>query len=82
MDLTTIDLTDVAAARVGDEVTLLDNDPLSPASVYRLAEWSDTIPYEVVCRIGQRVRRVPIDPADDERPTPPGIGSARPGRSE
>ena len=68
MDLTTIDLSQVPAAAVGDEVVLLDSDPISPCSVYRLAEWSDTIPYEVLCRIGSRVRRVAIDPADVREP--------------
>ena len=36
---------------LGDTVTVLDSDPLSIASVYRLAEWSNTIPYEIFCRI-------------------------------
>lgn len=62
MDLTTIDLGDVSQAQVGDEVTLLDNDPLSPVSVYALAKWADTIPYEVFCRIGPRVQRVAVAP--------------------
>jgi alanine racemase len=58
MDLTTIDLTDVPAAQIGDEAVLLDNDPLSPTSAYAHAEWADTIPYEIFCRIGSRVQRV------------------------
>ena len=49
-------------ATVGDEVTLLDNDPLSPCSVYQLAKWGDTIPYEIFCRIGPRMHRVPAEP--------------------
>jgi alanine racemase len=61
MDLTVIDLCNAPHAAVGDEVTLLDNDPLSPASVYRLAELDRTIPYEIFCRIGKRVRRVAVD---------------------
>lgn len=64
MDSITLDLSDHPAAGLGDEVTLLDNDPLSPASVYKLAEWDETIPYEILCRIGQRVGRVPIDPEE------------------
>ncbi len=68
MDLTTIDLSQVPAAVIGDEVVLLDNDPLSACSVYRLAEWSGTIPYEVLCRIGPRVRRVAVDPSDGREP--------------
>lgn len=64
MDLTTIDLHNVPDASIGDEVTVLDNDPVSPASAYRLAKWADTIPYEVFCRIGPRVTRVAVDPED------------------
>jgi alanine racemase len=64
MDLTTIDLTEIPAASIGDVVTVLDNDPLSPASVYALARWADTIPYEIFCRIGMRVKRVAVDPAE------------------
>lgn len=64
MDLTTIDLGDVPHASVGDEVTLLDADPLSPVSVYELARWADTIPYEVFCRIGPRVKRVAAEPEE------------------
>jgi alanine racemase len=64
MDLTTIDLGQVPSVAIGDEVTILDNDPLSPASAYKLAQWADTIPYEIFCRLGTRVRRVAIDPVD------------------
>lgn len=63
MDFTTIDLTHLPHATVGEEVTLLDDDPLSPASVYKLAEWGQTIPYEILCKIGPRVRRVAVEPA-------------------
>ena len=61
MDLTIIDLQNAPHATIGDEVTVLDNDPLSPASAYRLAELEKTIPYEIFCRIGKRVRRVAVD---------------------
>ena len=44
MDLTVIDLQNAPHAVVGEEVTVLDNDPLSPASVYRIAELAGTIP--------------------------------------
>jgi alanine racemase len=60
MDMMTIDLGDLPA-QIGDEVTLLDDDPLSPASVYQLAEWEQTIPYEIFCRIGARIPRIAID---------------------
>ena len=62
MDLITINLEHHPHANIGDEVTLLDSDPLSPASVYRLAQIADTLPYEIFCRIGPRVARVAVDP--------------------
>jgi alanine racemase len=62
MDLMTVDLGAIPQAQIGDEVTLLDNDPLSQVSAYALAKWGETIPYEVFCRIGQRVQRVAVAP--------------------
>ena len=65
MDLTTIDLTNVPQAVVGDEITVMDSDPLSAVSVYQLAEWAGTIPYEVFCRIGPRVKRVSLEQVEE-----------------
>jgi alanine racemase len=64
MDMTTIDLTDHPDAHPGEDVTLLDDNPLSPVSVYELARWANTIPYEILSRIGPRVKRVAVDPED------------------
>lgn len=61
MDLITVDLGSVPSAQQGDEVTLLEDDPASPASVYALAELGGTIPYEIFCRIGARVHRVVVE---------------------
>ena len=66
MDLTTIDLTSAPHATLGDEVTVLDDDPLSPASAYALAHLADTIPYELFTRIGPRVRRVAVEPEESQ----------------
>jgi alanine racemase len=66
MDLTTIDLTAAPHAHVGSEVTVLDDDPLSPASAYELARLAETIPYELFTRIGPRVRKVAIEPEDSQ----------------
>ena len=73
MDLTTIDLSDIPQANIGDEVTVMDNDPLSPAGAYAIAHHAETITYEVLCRIGPRVRRVGVDPVDtfDDPPVDP-----------
>lgn len=69
MDLITIDLRECPDARIGDNVTIMDNDPLSPASVYQMAEFAHTIPYEILTRIGNRVKRVPVDPAETPAPS-------------
>ncbi|HEX8325180.1 MAG TPA: alanine racemase [Tepidisphaeraceae bacterium] len=60
MDMLTIDVTRVPDVCVGDEVTLVDADPLSPASLYALCRATDMIPYEILTGIGARVRRVPV----------------------
>ena len=54
MDLTTVDVTDIPGANVGDEVVLLGDG----ISVEELARKLDTISYEVFCSISARVPRV------------------------
>ncbi|MCC7349934.1 MAG: alanine racemase [Phycisphaerales bacterium] len=68
MDLITVELGSVPSAQQGDEVTLLKDDPASPASAYALAELGGTIPYEIFCRIGSRVHRVAVDEVAAEAP--------------
>jgi alanine racemase len=81
MDLTTIDLHDIPSAKIGDEITVMDDDPLSAASAYALANLADTIPYEVLTRIGSRIRRVAVEPVEDPSPISislkikPGLGT-------
>lgn len=59
MDYTTIDLSNVPVAVAGDTVTILDDNPYSPAGIYNLAKLADTIPSELFCGIGARVPRIP-----------------------
>jgi len=61
MDQVIIDLTDAPAARVGDEVEIISPDPSAPHSVEGLCRLAGTIPYELLCRLGRRVDRVPAD---------------------
>ncbi|MCJ7544671.1 MAG: alanine racemase [Phycisphaerae bacterium] len=58
MDQAIIDLTDCPTAAVGDEVEIISADPAAPHSVENLARLAGTIPYEITCRLGRRVRRV------------------------
>ncbi|MBI3073069.1 MAG: alanine racemase [Deltaproteobacteria bacterium] len=58
MDMMMVDVTDIAAAQVGDRVTLI-GDGLSAADHARLLA---TIPYEIVTRVSVRVPRVIVRP--------------------
>jgi alanine racemase len=61
MDQTIIDLTGIPQAQVGDQVEIISNDPAAPNSVENLAKIAGTIPYELTCRLGHRVRRKLVD---------------------
>jgi alanine racemase len=58
MDLTTIDVTDVAGASVGDEVILWGESGGEVISVNDVARLAQTISYEMLCTVGKRVPRV------------------------
>jgi len=57
MDYICLDVTDVPGAAVGDVATLLGADGDERIRVEDLARLADTIPYEILCGIGRRVRR-------------------------
>jgi len=58
MDLMMIDVSRVEGAQVGDEAVLMGRDGNEEVSCAELAEKGGTIPWEIVTRIGARVRRV------------------------
>jgi alanine racemase len=58
MDLTTIDVTDIAGASVGDEVILWGESGGEVISVNDVARLAQTISYEMLCTVGKRVPRV------------------------
>ncbi len=59
MDQTIIDLTDVPAAKVGDEVEVISPETDAPNSADNLARLVDGIVPEIVSGLGRRIRRVP-----------------------
>jgi alanine racemase len=61
MDLTIIDVTDVPAAKMGDEAVLIGRQGSEQIGVNELAELSHTIPYEILTGISPRVPRVVIN---------------------
>src|ERR1700733_9758274 len=65
MDLTIVDVTDVDGVELGDEVVLIGEQGAERITAYDLADLADTIPYEVLCNISDRVRRVTFDSSED-----------------
>jgi alanine racemase len=58
MDLTMVDLTPFAEAKVGDEVVLFGDQVGGVLSLEEVATGSQTLPYEIMCTIGKRVTRI------------------------
>ena len=57
MDLMMVDVTDIEGVEEGDEAIILGDSP----SIYDIAKWLDTIPYEVLTSVGNRVKRIFFD---------------------
>ncbi|MBF0162286.1 MAG: alanine racemase [Magnetococcales bacterium] len=57
MDMIAIDVTEAESVAVGDRVTLLGSDGEASIDVEEMAAWRGTIPYEVLCNLGERVPR-------------------------
>jgi len=57
MDYTTIDVTDLPKLSLGETATLLGADGAERIRVEEIAKLSGTIPYEILCSIGKRVKR-------------------------
>ncbi|MGQ0761199.1 MAG: alanine racemase [Acidobacteriota bacterium] len=58
MDLTIIDVTEVADVSLDDRVTLLGNDGDCTVTAEDLGKLAETISYEITCGISQRVPRI------------------------
>lgn len=60
MDMLTVDVTDIDEVNPGDEVVFLGSQGPSPIQILDAREMANaisTIPYEILCRLGSRVRR-------------------------
>ena len=58
MDQTLVDVTHLPAAEVGDTATILGSQDGERITVDDFCSWSDCIPWEALCSLTQRVRRV------------------------
>ena len=54
MDMTMLDITDVPGIQEGDDVIVFGES----VPIEEVATWAETIPYEIMTGISQRVKRV------------------------
>lgn len=58
MDQLMVDVTKIKKVKIGQEVVLIGRQKNKSMSVEELAELAGTIPYEIVCNLGGRLRRI------------------------
>lgn len=57
MDMSMVDVTGVPGVSAGDEVVLIGTQGREQITADDIARWTETISYEVLCNIGERVER-------------------------
>jgi alanine racemase len=65
MDMTLVDTTDLPLVQPGDEVVVMGQQGTEEISASEIAQWGQTIPYEILCNFGLRVNRV-YEPQSEE----------------
>jgi alanine racemase len=58
MDLTIVDVSHIPGIAVGDEVVLIGKSSDKSVDAVELARWCESVPYEILCGLSQRVPRV------------------------
>ncbi len=58
MDMTMIDVTDIPEVNSGDEVVIIGGEGVNRITADQIAMWRETISYEVLCDVGERVERI------------------------
>ena len=66
MDLLMVDVTDGPGVALGDAVTLFGRDGKQQITVDEIAGWANTLNYEILCGISDRVPRVYFDGPEPE----------------
>ena len=64
MDHTMLDVTDVPGVAADDEVVVVGSQGGATITADELAQWTETIPYEVLTSVGKRVPRVYVEEFD------------------
>ena len=57
MDLTIVDVTKISGVEIGDEAVLIGRSGNEQITAVDHANWSGTIPYEILCNLSERVVR-------------------------
>jgi alanine racemase len=57
MDTTIVDVSHIRDCEIGDEVVLIGRSGGEEITAWDLARWSETLPYEVMCNLSERVLR-------------------------
>ncbi len=57
MDTTIVDVSHIPGCDIGDEVMLIGRSGDEEITAWDLARWSETLPYEVLCNLSERVLR-------------------------
>jgi alanine racemase len=58
MDLTIVDVSHISGVAVGDEVVLIGGTGGKSVDAVELARLCESVPYEILCGLSQRVPRV------------------------
>ena len=58
MDRTIVDVSHIRGVKVGDEVILIGQSAGKSVDAVELARWCESVPYEILCGLSQRVPRV------------------------
>ena len=61
MDLTMVDATEIEDVSLGDEVVLWGEQREARLGLDEVAQWAQTIPYDLLCSMGKRVVRVYVE---------------------
>lgn len=61
MDQLMVDVTKIKKVKIGQEAVLIGRQKNKSIKVEELAELAGTIPYEIVCNLGDRIRRIYIN---------------------
>ncbi|MGA1842941.1 MAG: alanine racemase [bacterium] len=58
MDMSLVDITGIDGVEIGEEVVLIGSQGGECITAHDWAAWQNTIPYEVLCAVGPRVKRI------------------------